>query len=281
MHRMTRKLSNTEISTFRDDGVALLKSAVEQTWVNKLLGLVDSQMANPSRWVNDSNPGANRNRLFTDRYLWQENQTINDYLRNSGVAGLAAQAMSSKQIRFYFDHLLIKEPATQATTPWHQDVPYWPFMGQQICSIWLALTSATVSGSAMEFVRGSHLDNKYYAPKQFGDRADHPSAWQLQGEGEEVPDIDGNRADFDIVGFDVEPGDAIIFSAWILHGAPGNGSSEHRRAALSTRWLGDDVVWYPHSGADPTVSEDDVSVETGQYPADDERFPLIWNEPAA
>ena len=271
-----RSLSQQEIQAFRDDGVAFVPGAVEAIWVQRLLQVVDQQMAQPSHWANDANPENKQDRLFTDRYLWQQNATINAYIRESGVAALAGQAMGSSAARFYFDHLLVKEPGTSAVTPWHQDVPYWPFLGKQICSVWLALTAATVEGSAMEFVRGSHLHDKYYMPEVFGARDAHPNDWAEQGQGEPVPDIEANRGAYDIIGFDVEPGDAVVFSAWLLHGARGNKSPDKRRAALSTRWLGDDASWHPHAGADPTVNDQGVDLQPGDYPADERVFPLLW-----
>jgi ectoine hydroxylase-related dioxygenase (phytanoyl-CoA dioxygenase family) len=102
-------------------------------------------------------------------------------------------------------------------------------------------------------------------------------SWQSQGEGESCPDIEADRNNFDIIGWDMEPGDAVIFSAWTLHGAQGNTSSTQRRAAISTRWLGDDVIWQPHSGSDPTVRQEDVSIQPGQAPIDDEVFPEMWH----
>ena len=83
------------------------------------------------------------------------------------------------------------------------------------------------------------------------------------------------REAFEIIGFDVAAGDAIVFSAWILHGAPGNASKNRRRVALSTRWLGNNVVWQPKPGADPVVGENDISILAGNYPADDDNFPAF------
>ena len=128
----------------------------------------------------------------------------------------------------------------------------------------------------MEFIRGSHLDGNYYRPKVFNARDNHPNAWQEEAEGTPVPDIDGRRSDFDIIGYDVQPGDALLFSAWTLHGAPGNASSSKRRAALSTRWLGDNATWFPHEGSDPIVGEEHVNLHPGDYPADDAVFPIAW-----
>jgi ectoine hydroxylase-related dioxygenase (phytanoyl-CoA dioxygenase family) len=271
-----RQLTQAELAAFARDGVAFVPAAVDPHWVDRLLQVVDERLTNPGRWVNDANPGQATDRMFTERYMWQQDPVINDYVFNSGCAALAAQAMAADTVRFYFDHLLVKEPETSAATPWHQDIPYWPFRGRQVCSIWLALTRTTVAESAMEFVRGSHLDGTIYQPEVFNAREQHPNAWAEAAEGVPVPDIEGNRQAFDIIGYDVEPGDALIFSAWLLHGARGNASGSNRRAALSTRWLGDDAQWWPHPGSDPTVSQEDVSIQPGEYPADDRVFPVAW-----
>ncbi|MEL0316176.1 MAG: phytanoyl-CoA dioxygenase family protein, partial [Halieaceae bacterium] len=223
------------------------------------------------------NAGASENRLFTDRYLWRHNDVIHRFVHDSGCARLAAQAMGSNSARFYFDHLLIKKVNTPTITPWHQDAPYWPFRGKQIASIWLALTPVTVEGSGMEFIRGSHLDDVYYLPEVFGGADNKSGQWANEQRGVAVPDIDANREEYDIVSFDMAPGDALIFSAWILHGARGNSSSTQDRVALSTRWLGDDVLWDPREGVDPTVDPTQVLVDPGMPPRDNSFFPEIFS----
>lgn len=271
------KLNQQQLADYKDKGVIKVEGLIDEVWVERMLAVIDAQLASPSEWANDGNRGASNNRMFTDRYQWKNNSEINAYIRETPLANVAAQVMGSETARFYFDHMIVKEPGTAAPTPWHQDVPYWPFLGKQICSIWVALTETTVEESAMEFVAGSHLDGNYYQPEAFSNSADNPNAkWQQQGEGKEVPDIQNRRDDFNIIGWDVKPGDAVIFSAWILHWAPGNASQTKRRAALSTRWLGDDAIWHPHSGADPTITADDVAIEPGSSPTDESYFPLLW-----
>ena len=272
----TRNLTSDEINQFERDGVVLVRDAIDMSWVNRLNAVVDAQLASPGRWVNDGNPGAERSRFFTDRYLWRDNTEINAYIFEGGSAKLASQATDSSSMRFYFDHLLVKEPDTATPTPWHQDIPYWPFMGHQICSVWLALTDCDARSSGLEFIRGSHADRTIYKPEVFGAREDHPSAWQAEGEGKPVPDVEADRDAFDIVSYETRAGDALVFSAWTLHGAPGNSSTNKRRAAISTRWLGDDAVWYPHAGTDPTVSKDDVELRPGDPVHDERVFPTAW-----
>ena len=113
--------------------------------------------------------------------------------------------------------------------------------------------------------------------KVFTDENDANTSWLSQAEGEVCPDIESDRASYDIVGYDMAAGDALIFSAWTLHGAQGNASGTTRRAALSTRWLGDDAIWDPRPGADPTVKQEDVSIQPGQAPHDDNVFPEFYH----
>lgn len=272
-----RKLSKEEVVSFRTNGVVKVSGAVDPSWIPELLTVADVQLTKPSKWVNDVNAGASENRLFTDRYLWRHNDVIHRFVHDSGCARLAAQAMGSNSARFYFDHLLIKKVNTPTITPWHQDAPYWPFLGKQIASIWLALTPVTVEGSGMEFVRGSHLDDVYYLPEVFGGAENKSGQWANEQQGVAVPDIEANREEYDIVSFDMAPGDALIFSAWILHGARGNSSSTQDRVALSTRWLGDDVLWDPREGVDPTVDPAQVLVDPGTPPRDNSFFPEIFS----
>jgi ectoine hydroxylase-related dioxygenase (phytanoyl-CoA dioxygenase family) len=267
------RVTSEQVGVFARDGVVKIPSAVDPSWIGPLLDLADQQLAKPSRWVTDSNRGARIERLFTDRYLWRENLLVRRFALESGVAAIAGALMASSSVRFYFDHLLVKQPNTAELTPWHQDIPYWPFLGSQICSVWVALTAATVAESSLEFVRSSHSWERYFAPVPFGTKP----AWTADFLGEVCPNVEAARDQYDIVGFDVEAGDALVFSAWTLHAGRGNAGA-HRRVALSTRWLGDDAIWTPHPGSDPTVGQADVMVQPGAYPADDDRFPLAWSQ---
>lgn len=268
--KVTEDIKKTYIS----DGVVKIPGAVANEWLSEIAVMAEKELADPGEWVTDTNPGARTNRLFTSRYRWKTDSVVNRYVYESGVAQIAAALMESSTARLYFDHLLVKEPKTEAPTPWHQDIPYWPFWGKQICSAWLSMSEVTVAESSLEFVRGSHAWDSYFAPEAF----DGAKNWTTDFKGERAPDVAGARNEFDIIGFDVEPGDAIFFSAWILHGAPGNAGSK-RRTALSTRWLGDDVTWYPHPGSDPTVTDEDTNLKSGQYPNDERHFPLVYASP--
>lgn len=274
-------------ATFERDGVVKIERAVGPRWIDGMLALADRQLESPGQWVGDSATEAaqpaesgessaqseSTGRLFTDRYLWEHDPFVREFVFESGVARLAGELMESDTARFYFDHLLVKEPHTPNPTPWHQDIPYWPFLGRQIASVWVSATDLTVADSSLEFVRGSHRWDRYFTPKAFTKAG---SGWAEDNAGDALPDIEADRGDYDIVGFDVAAGDALVFSAWLVHGSPGN-AGDRRRVALSTRWLGADATWDPRPAADPAVTQAMTTAVPGQYPADDARFPLVWS----
>lgn len=277
-------LSQEQIDAYDRDGVVLVRNAVASDWLERLNALIEAIVASPSRWASDSDEQgvgpAGQGRALDERYLWRENAEVRRFVFDSGVADLVGQAMQTNTLRFYFDHWFVKEPGTNNETPWHQDAPYWPFTGRQIASVWLALSPVDQQASGLELIKGSHKWNKNYKPQRFV-KTDPKTDWLRKAEaapGEEIPDIDNDRQAYDIFSEPMNPGDGLIFSAWMVHAAPHN-RSMRRRAAVSTRWLGDDVRWSPHSQADPTVRQQDVSVQPGELATDDDRFPVVWRRP--
>ena len=157
-------LTDGQRRTYAEDGVVHVPGVVDADLLAGIEVLVDRQLADPGPWVTAPGP----------------EPAVRSFVFGSGVAELAATLMGSASARFYFDHLLVKEPGTESPTPWHQDIGYWPFLGSQICSVWVACTGAGVAESALEFVRGSHRWERYFAPESFTGE----SAWTADFVGE-------------------------------------------------------------------------------------------------
>ena len=75
---------------------------------------------------------------------------------------------------------------------------------------------------------------------------DEQARWFPEGSMTEAPDIEANRSDFPILGWAVEPGDAVAFHMLTLHATAGVPGAERRRV-FSVRFLGDDVVHAPRN----------------------------------
>jgi len=75
-----------------------------------------------------------------------------------------------------------------------------------------------------------------YEPNVFIAQTPLPGA-----QGDPLPDIEGHMDQYDIIHFDVEPGDVIVHHYRTIHGAGGNHSRYQVRRAASLRYCGDDI----------------------------------------
>ena len=71
---------------------------------------------------------------------------------------------------------------------------------------------------------------------------DHQAKWFPEGSLADLPDIEARRDAFPIVGWALEPGDAVAFHMLALHASRG---SARRRRVYSLRYLGDDITHAP------------------------------------
>ena len=93
--------------------------------------------------------------------------------------------------------------------------------------------------NTLEFVAGSHASGTWYMPRTF---ISQTALVFDEGELADVPDIEADRSAHEIVGWELEPGDAVAFHMLTLHQA---GGSPTLRRAFSVRVLGDDATYAP------------------------------------
>ena len=142
--------------------------------------------------------------------------------------------------------MLTKEPGTRAPTPWHQDQPYYNVAGEQNVSFWIPVDPVR-RHSTLEFVAGSHR-GPWLMPRSF---MDHQAKWFPEGSLQEMPDIEATRAERNILGWALEPGEWSL-PCWrcmprAVWTATGGG-------AFSLRVLGDDMVHAPRARVTPRPS---------------------------
>jgi ectoine hydroxylase-related dioxygenase (phytanoyl-CoA dioxygenase family) len=121
----------------------------------------------------------------------------------------------------------------------------------------------------MQYLRGSHRDGKLYQPNVFVTQTPLPGA-----QGEPLPDIEGHMSDYDIVHFDVEPGDVIVHHYRTIHGAGGNHSRYQVRRAASLRYCGDDIRFETRPWA-PKQLHHTQRLNDGD-PLSGPDFPVVW-----
>jgi ectoine hydroxylase-related dioxygenase (phytanoyl-CoA dioxygenase family) len=276
-----RALTPTEKSHFDRDGVVHVPAAVEDRWIRPMINAADRVAAAPAHGVSvEAWAGG------LARHLYTSDDDFREFVFDAGLATLAAQATESETIRIYFDQIFIKPAKSESEFVWHQDHPYWPIGGTQVVSTWLALTSATAATSALEFVAGSHLWGATYRPiAADGSRAMMNEMWNGFGDlahsiPEEIIDFENHPENYDVLGFDVEPGDVLLFDYRIVHRSRGNPSA-NRRVAISWRWLGDDAIWAWQRGNDPFINQSSTHLQPGDRITDDAVFPIVYSRSVA
>ncbi|CAD2218048.1 phytanoyl-CoA dioxygenase [Angomonas deanei] len=231
---MSVNLSKADVLGFEASGVILLKNVLTPEQVTVLKRGIDRGFQNPSPRHKVASEESDTGKFFEDFRCWEEIPEYREIIFNSCLPKLASKLMQSKTVRLHHDHMLIKAPKTQARTPWHQDTPYYNLEGNQTISFWIPVDPVPVE-SGLEFIAGSHKW-PWMMPRTFKDNA---AKWFPEGSLPELPDIEGNRMQFPIVAFDMQPGDVVAFNFHMMHA--GQGSTGMRRA-MSIRYIGDDVV---------------------------------------
>jgi phytanoyl-CoA hydroxylase len=132
----------------------------------------------------------------------------------------ALEPVIGPNITFWSDKVVFKAEETTASTPWHQDWPYWE--GCHKINAWVALDDATPDNGCLKLVRGSHraaLAHDAKAPR---------------GEGF-TNRVDTNQVDeSQVISAPVPAGAVVIFHDLTLHASHPNTSHRDRWAVIAT-----------------------------------------------
>jgi ectoine hydroxylase-related dioxygenase (phytanoyl-CoA dioxygenase family) len=268
--QMSFHLSQAQIDSFQADGAVVLRQLLEPPEVELLRQGIDENLAHPSPRAKVASRGDDPGFFLEDFCCWQENPLYRRVIFQSSLGEVGAGLMQSRCARLYHDHMLTKEPGTRARTPWHQDQPYYNVEGRQNCSFWIPVDPVERTAT-LEFVGGSHR-GPWLMPRSF---MDAEAKWFPEGTLADLPDIEAQRQRYRILGWALEPGDAVCFHMLTLHASAGV-STGRRRRVFSVRLLGDDARHAPRrwktSPDFPALTETLPEGAPMEHPL----FPLLW-----
>jgi hypothetical protein len=309
-------LAPSDRKAFEEDGVVCLRGVLTQGEVDRLRDAVSSQMAglkqsktgydfeelakqvwDPGREVDTgaaerfdmqamkevvrSDPGARplleedaseeEGLFFYDVAAWKTDSGVREVAFDSRLPGIAAGLLGARYLNFWEDTTFVKAPHTRQKTAFHQDLAYFQIEGEQCVIAWIPLDAADLESGAMQYVRGSHEWGETYAPNVFVSQTPIRSSPEKR-----CPDIEADPGKYDIISFDVEPGDVIIHHVMTVHGSGGNRSGRWRRA-ISFRYCGDEVRYLDRQGAIQQVGvARDLKDGDRLFSAD---YPIVWPKP--
>jgi ectoine hydroxylase-related dioxygenase (phytanoyl-CoA dioxygenase family) len=224
---------------FARDGAVVLRNILEPSQVATLRVGIDANLAQLSANAKMASRPDDPGRFVEDFCTWQQNPHYREVIFKSRLPSVAAELMCTGTVRLHHDHMLTKEPGTLQKTPWHQDQPYYNIEGRQNVSFWIP-ADPIPRESTLEFVAGSHL-GPWLMPRSFMAKE---AKWFPEGSLADLPDIDSDRSAHRILGWALEPGDAVAFHMLTLHSAAGTAT---RRRVFSVRFVGDDARHAPRA----------------------------------
>lgn len=216
-----------------DDGVVNLKGALTPEAFRKVESAVEWSLANPSPTAVKFYPDEPA-KFFEDR-----GANHAGLVREIGLDTMVGALWGEDQFWYMGEQLFLKEGGASRRTPWHQDTSYLRMMGSQLIACWISLDPLPKE-HCLEFVRGSHKGTLYNG-SSFAAHDDTAPLYK-NSRLPRLPDIQANRGDFDILSWDVDPGDIIIFHLGVLHGGAGTAPGLRRRT-ISMRFMGPNVVF--------------------------------------
>jgi ectoine hydroxylase-related dioxygenase (phytanoyl-CoA dioxygenase family) len=265
-----RRAHPEEVDTFGRDGVALIEGAIDARWIGRLRDATERDIANPAPGYHGYTQEGGKGRFHGNFDLWRSDDDFADFCLHSTLPALAADLLQTDRVNMFYDQLFVKEPGTSSPTPWHNDQPYWPVAGWPVMSFWIALDPVTRDSGAVEYIRGSHKWDRWFQPETF---AKGGFQYEKNPGYEPMIDVEGHRTDYDIVSWDMAPGDAIAFHALVVHGSGGNMRQDRRRRGYAVRYTGRGVIFDPRPGTNPKFTDNGHPAGVELLPA---WYPVVW-----
>ncbi|MEO1198401.1 MAG: phytanoyl-CoA dioxygenase family protein [Pseudomonadota bacterium] len=286
-----------QLAALRTDGAIRLKKPFDDMWLDRLRDGIERNILEPSPLFKGTIGDEDSRGYLFDMWTRQRIPEFDEFLRHSGIAELAAKCLGQPRARLMLDAWFSKPAGTIERTPWHQDIG---ILGTYY-SFWVALDPIPRSES-LELIRGSHLLDSCFMFEQYfntdkGARTlremeeacrDYQKRGAVHSDAAgrlrflPMPDIEATRQDYDVLSWDMDEGDCIIFHGMMLHSSSGNPSRADARRFVS-RWAETSAVVGPHGDVlKGAVSRTgyDIPLTLGE-PFTGQMFPVLPDQPAS
>ena len=172
--------------------------------------------------------------FFMDFNNWRKNNRVLEICKNPKIVQTIKNLSGSKKCQLMHEDILIKEGKLVQETPVHHDRPYFVTKGNINLSVWITSSGVKRESSLLMYAK-SHKRKELFLPKNFlsGDNSDG-----YKGLNKEffTPLTEEILSKFEVIDFEMSPGDAIVFFHNTLHGSKTHVSNK-KRNSLVIRYL--------------------------------------------
>lgn len=143
---------------------------------------------------------------------------VADELAHCGTILDAVEDVIGPNILLWDSTFIIKEPADGKFVSWHQDLAYWGLEPDDVVSVWLALSPATVESGCMRMIPGSHRVGRVehvvtFVPENVLSRGQTIVSGFHEGQAVSTP---------------LNPGEMSMHHGWTFHASLPNRSADRR-----------------------------------------------------
>ncbi len=217
-------VSASRIDDFRRDGAVCLRGAFDPSWLDTLARGIERDLAEPSPRLARHTKDPDAPAYIEDYWVWNDIPEFHSFVHDSHCGALAARLLEAPSINLVMDNWFLREAGARSRPPFHQDLAYFDFEGT-MCVLWLPL-EAVDRANGISFVRGSHLWDKLFMRVRFADGHQQDGPTPDAQSGVEVngqryyapPDVAANPDAYELISWDLQPGDCIFFDMRTLHG---------------------------------------------------------------
>ncbi len=197
-----------------------------------------------------------------------------DWLYESPAAQVVGELTGADDVRFWVDAVFSKQGSdSRQATPWHNDECTYGYKGEQIPSLWMALTDVDEDNAPLLTLAGSNKDEfRYHSPfsPQDVERPADFRAWEDLLARVEDPDAD-------VRSWPAKAGDVLLIHPKTIHGSRTRLNDDGgKRMSFSTRWLGSDARWDPNVLSLPLKMVPDPAMLVPGEPPPESVFPVVW-----
>lgn len=217
-------LRSDYVSTYRENGFVSGLPVFDATEVSTIRAAIEALEANQPDGANGRDLG---------QYFRVNGHIVipllADLARTPAILDVVEGVLGPNLLAWSVE-LFIKEPHSDKTVSWHQDITYWG-MGETDDEVtaWVALSDVSVKAGCMRFIPGSHKGG-------IADHEDTFDANNLLSRGQSIAGIDENLAQHG----PLKPGEMSLHHGRCFHASGANGSDD-RRIGLAIRYVTPEV----------------------------------------
>ena len=199
---------------YEADGVVCVRRVFDDDWLERVARSIARGRAEPTEMYIDYSADTRPGTYCADMWIWRGNPEMRRFIFESPAAELAGRLMGAASVMLVTDNWLVREAGAVNRAPWHHDDPYFD-VGGRWCVLWMGLEPVGI-GEGVAFLKGSHKWGRRFMPHSFagtGPKAEPRPPY------EPLPDFDADLDRYDVLEFDLRPGDCLVFDSLTVHGA--------------------------------------------------------------